>query len=980
MPSYTITFTPSDALSTDSGEISYQVRTATGGGGTLLASGTATSGVEVTTSSINDTTLVNGENTRYLRLIDGAGNALDQSFTVTATLDASPDLSTDLPIGVDGDTTVVATVPTMDAEASIGITGSLSVAHPTKGDAGIDVNGDLNIEADLSTDGSLGIDVAGEVEIGVAPDAEAAITLTSSGLSIFAYKAIDITGASASVGITGNLNVTTVPDGEAAIDATGDINVDADIDTLDTNLAITLTGSLSIEATIDTMDADLAIGVTPDFGFELTGFEVQGYRLRADFKDAEGDPIGSGPVVDIIKASYSMGLDEIGTFTLEVPAALPVARDITSGTYMTLYREGEGELFNGIVHTPKVTVSERGEHILQIQGDGWARELVWANTLFGRRFSNTSIASAASTLLTGTDWSANTETASINLTAHYEGVSIWKALGHAAQQFGWHLREDPLARTVDLGAFGDDSGLIFQNTGHVEDDMGIVPISKLVISDEQKDLWNRVIPVGSGEGVNRLTLKHSSRTSPYTIKSATGPDSETYYYIEDSTSATNHGTRVMPLSFPNVAPISNSDSEIENAANALYDLAAAWLSWHSEPYSVYDVSVVNLQHMVNGSPQFELGDKVRLIYRGLTLDADGDTLVWIDVDTDVYILGFERSFTSSDINAWRLTVSTVDQRVPTDADVLADTLDHMWAVQTSLKPFSYVEVAGPAVESVDSTHDATLPIEYDERVTYLHLAELQVRKRRVKSNTKGAAAGGGETTEDGGVHTHTINASTTVNGGTPTSQGGSAHSHSILFHTTNGESFHWHQWAATNNLQPMTTWSHEQQFFTSLNGSTITDFGFFIGRKGTSHPTEALLTSGGNSHSHTIDADTTQTEASHTHDISPHKHSINADTTVASVAHHHDLPLHTHSLTFGIFLGPAADDPDFAIEINGDDVTSELGGPWDDDFTVDITPYLVDEDGHVLRQTNEVTISADELCDVEMTVRSFVTAYSIVPV
>lgn len=86
MPSYTLTFTASDTYSTSSGELAYQVRTAASGGGTLLLSGTATSGVEETTTSISDSTLVDGSNTRYLRITDGAGNVLDQSFTVTADL------------------------------------------------------------------------------------------------------------------------------------------------------------------------------------------------------------------------------------------------------------------------------------------------------------------------------------------------------------------------------------------------------------------------------------------------------------------------------------------------------------------------------------------------------------------------------------------------------------------------------------------------------------------------------------------------------------------------------------------------------------------------------------------------------------------------------------------------------------------------------------------------------------------------------
>lgn len=83
---YKVIFTPTDTYSTNIYEIVWQVRTATGGGGTLVASGNTTSGVQTTTDPIDDAGLVHGANTRYLRLIDGAGNALDQSFNVQAEL------------------------------------------------------------------------------------------------------------------------------------------------------------------------------------------------------------------------------------------------------------------------------------------------------------------------------------------------------------------------------------------------------------------------------------------------------------------------------------------------------------------------------------------------------------------------------------------------------------------------------------------------------------------------------------------------------------------------------------------------------------------------------------------------------------------------------------------------------------------------------------------------------------------------------
>ncbi len=89
---YTVTFTPNDAASTGTNEIAYQIRTASGGGGTLLTSGTSTSGSPKTTATITDSGLGGGSNTRYVRTCDGGNTCTDTSFTVTAVL--APTVST----------------------------------------------------------------------------------------------------------------------------------------------------------------------------------------------------------------------------------------------------------------------------------------------------------------------------------------------------------------------------------------------------------------------------------------------------------------------------------------------------------------------------------------------------------------------------------------------------------------------------------------------------------------------------------------------------------------------------------------------------------------------------------------------------------------------------------------------------------------------------------------------------------------------
>src|SRR5690606_27727913 len=207
--------------------------------------------------------------------------------------------------------------------------------------------------------------------------------------------------------------------------------------------------------------------------------------------------------------------------------------------------------------------------------------------------------------------------------ARFDGVSIWKALSHIANLFGWHVWENNLTKTVTIGPAGTASGLLIRNVEQAmstsADGLALVPLTGIRILDEQAELWNRIIPLGGGEGVNVLTLQHSTRTSPYTIKSATGPDGRTYWYLEDSASVTAHGARTKVLSFKDAVPLANSDAEITNAANTLYDMAAAWLGWHSTVPESYEVQIANLKHIVGGTPQIWPGATVRLVYRGIEI-------------------------------------------------------------------------------------------------------------------------------------------------------------------------------------------------------------------------------------------------------------------------------------------------------------------------------------------------------------------------
>lgn len=687
-------------------------------------------------------------------------------------------------------------------------------------------------------------------------------------------------------------------------------------------------------------------------------------RLAVDVYDLAGNLLGSGPIVGILTAEYGQRLDEIGSWNLTVNATETNADQLTRGREVRIRREGEGLLFRGIIDVPDIAVGAADDRTLAVSGLSVGEQLVWANTLLGLTFAGDTVSSAVGTLLTGTGWTAGTIDAGTLVSARFDGVSRWKALREVARLMGWHVREDNLNRIVHLGEVGASSGLVLRAVEHPDVDLGVIPLTALRIRGEEQELWNVAVPLGAGEGVNVLTLEHSSRTTPYTIQTTTGPDGNPYWYIQDAASVAAYGARTQVVKIDQLAPISNSAAEVEAAADALYDVAAAWLGYHANPAEFYEADVALLRHIEAGSPTFLVGQTVRLQWTGVVEDEDGRR-AWRAVDATVFVMGYRRRFNADGSDTWTLELATVDRHAEGAGDRIAQAIEDIWAIRTAMRPYTYREIHGPYRESVDATHDATITVDYDDTVTYLHRAELRLVKRRVKSNVSTMAAGGGQTAS--------ATATSANSGGGQTSGGGTSHSHGISAAVTSDDiGEHYHQIAQAN---PTSAWADpgylQQMVFASSAGGAL-NYGIYGGRNGTEGSTQTLWTSGFTFHQHNITATSTVSEGSHTHSVAPHTHTINA--------HAHTVVDHTHALTYGIYEGPSASAPQFGLTINGTDRTAALGGPWDTDVVLDITPYLVDVDGHVLRQANSVVVSSAQLCDVELTVKSWVTALSLIPV
>lgn len=754
-------------------------------------------------------------------------------------------------------------------------------------------------------------------------------------------------------------------------------------------------------------------------------------RVRVDVYDSAGNRLGAGPFAAVLAASYRMELDRIGSFSFDTPAHDERAALLAQGNEVRIYREGEGLVFRGLVDRTTRLVGADGSLVLQVSGSSIARRLAWRNTLLGRTFDGDTLASAVGTLLTGSGWSPGSlDTPATTLLARFDGLPLWAALGKIAEVFRLHVREDLWDQEVDVGAFGAIGGVVLRNVEAISpalrENRRLAPISGLRVLEESADIWNRIVPLGAGEGVNKLDLRYATRSSPYAVQSALGPDGRTYYFLEDAASVAAYGRRTRVLSVKDALPLANSPAGFTGAANALYDVAATWLARHKDPRTAYEVEVVGLRHLdEDGVPLFQVGDLLRLVYRGIAQRSDGTREAWLSVDANLWLMGFERSFRDDGSDSWSLTVATVDRHEEDETSRLAEVFEGMHALNVSLRPYTYREIHGPERRSIDATHNVTFVVDYDANVSYLHQALLSVAVRPVRTNATGASSGGGNVATSGGgsSHSHTITGQSASAGGGQTSSAEAAHTHSVSGQSASAAGAHRHLMFAAVGSGPAATSSVPDVASTQLESSTHYHNGSGSGFPNVGSHSHSLnnhrhvvnnyQVAGYNStgsafvyfwmilpdgqsfnnvytyeaaanHTHAVTGTTSSSGSSHSHTVADHTHAVTGTTSSAETSHTHSvtIPIHTHALVFGIYegAGPTAG-ANVTVAINGTDRTAALGGPFDTDFLAkDITQYLQDAQGQPLRQRNTIVFTAGELLDLEIVCKSLVTATNLVPV
>lgn len=455
-------------------------------------------------------------------------------------------------------------------------------------------------------------------------------------------------------------------------------------------------------------------------------------RIWADISNASGTALGR--ITSLRDAYVSRALDGAGQFSFSLPLTddkaqtlLQVERRVT---LYTLDGDNIREVGRGIITKLGVTAASSG-WMRTVSGVDELNELKRTSTLLGRKYDNQqvqAIASDLATLVSG--WTSSSSITDTTI-ARFDGESVLKALQMLAEQSGNHIRLGSSAKTFELGAFGTDSGIRAINRQRVTHDLysndNVVLIESFRQESDSGQMFNWLLPLMSGMGEAAIGLEHSTRTSPYTIQTTTGPDGRTLYYIADSTSVASYGTIQRVAKFQQIAPLSNSATALELASNALYDAAVAQLQRFKDPQQVYSVTLRKVT--TNLSP----GDKIRVRYKGFVENTAGDVVNYVDVDNDFWILDVTERF-GVEGKAVDLKISDIDRRALSTAEVIVGKLDSMIVNGLRVEPYFSRDVFVDKFE-IDSTHSATFQLDLTDAVQ----STVRVQMRLITSPFRATA-------------------------------------------------------------------------------------------------------------------------------------------------------------------------------------------------------------------------------------------------
>lgn len=612
-------------------------------------------------------------------------------------------------------------------------------------------------------------------------------------------------------------------------------------------------------------------------------------RLTVDILDRSLNKVGPGPLASCTGLTYVVRLSAAGSFSATFPARDERTDLITAKTtILDFYYDDQFE-FRGIVEAVQRTIDDQGVMSLTFSGRDMAGELAEAPVGFldlssgggGVTTAPGLILSATSTFK-GHTWSVtNYATTLTSVYAKFAGESALAALVRVGEHIGeqWRMASDGSRSVYWLRKDTPSSGVrAIQTIGETVEaarNPNICFIQALSVRQDASGLYTRVYPYGGGNGEARVTLAASNETADTGFELSTASN-----YLRN-TSEDNDNPIGRYVEYKQIRPVSNTNTDLQSAANALYEAAYAGLIRNDEASDTisYQLAVVGLPSTAN------VGETIAVQFA-----QDRYT-----IDTDLVLLAIQNTINADGAKFSRLTVSPLARTDMTTNDAIVSDMERgtVYSAHPQIDVNSYTTGYRLYVGEDQTADKAELRFWFGDEVVQIqqvllrfNLTEMVVGAQAVSSSST--------STESGGAST-------------PTSSGGSSHSHAVPDH------------------------QHDITIIGNGTGALTYDIGY--GASGTS---------GGVRHNisatdHTFPTDggsggtTSNAESSHSH-------------TVTIAAHTHDITA-AISTEFGVIRNTggntfAVGDLEYRINSGGWSGLSgatSLGGGW---YQLDITPAV----------------------------------------
>lgn len=479
---------------------------------------------------------------------------------------------------------------------------------------------------------------------------------------------------------------------------------------------------------------------------------------------------GSGPITSAFNVSWDDPLSMAAMFQFSIPAIDPKAALLdTQKVLVRIYLDGSVR-FLGIVENKRRVIPADGAAYFVIDGRSFLAELEDKSLLFTEIGLGAGVTNAPYTVLTtlsgawGLDSTNGYSTTTNTYYGRFCGASRLAALYAVQKRTGEHFIYRPwLAGSGDRkviwirGATVDSGIRAIQGGGdavQLESNANICLITHLEEIEDGAELKNRLIVYGAGDDLANSSVNMLA-TASYTGGPVYGQFSvypgNNWIDYNYSLTTLNYRKREVMVQFEDIAPISNTDADMGEAADMLIEAGMRWLERYGIPHKFYSLDVLQLPWAV------QPGQTIRVIY----YEEDADGTVVHDINTDLIIINIATTIEDGGGIRHRLTVSTTD-RMPTSSDEeVANRIEKSSIYQTQTQ-------LGPSVNTLsytdefDDTKVATLDFWTGPEIAQIQQVLLRFQVLPLRSTVKSIAGASTTTPSGGGSSSGPSSASTAV--------------------------------------------------------------------------------------------------------------------------------------------------------------------------------------------------------------------------